>query len=299
MFNFFNKNIKTVVVHDGKFHCDDIFAVAVLKMVYGNIKIIRTRDQSIIDKADFVADVGGIYDPEKNRFDHHQKGGAGFHENGIPFASIGLVWQKYGENLCGLKEIASFIEKNLICAIDADDNGLPLAQYTGIVDPRSLQSYFYAFRPSWKEDQKLYDTNFPKLVGVAIEFLTREISRTKDLIEAQSAVRDAYQKSQDKRIIILDKNYPYNDELTKYPEPIFVVSPRPDGSFGVNTISSDSKNHFELRKKFPESWAGLRDDEISKVSGVADAIFCHNGRFLAVAKSKEGALALAKKALEN
>jgi len=36
---------------------------------------------------------------------------------------------------------------------------------------------------------------------------------------------------------------------------------------------------------------------LAKVTGVPDATFCHNGRFLAVAKSKEGALKLAEIAL--
>ena len=298
IFSLFKKR-PTVVVHDGKFHCDDIFSVATLQLVFGDLKIVRTRDASIIEKADFVADVGGISDPQLNRFDHHQKGGAGFHVNGIPYASFGQVWKKFGTQLCGSQAVADKIEESLVCAIDADDNGVPLVTYIGNAEPRSLQSFFYAYRPSWKEDQKMFNTNFLKLVVVAADFLKREIIKTKDLLEASVAVHLAYENSSDKKVVILEKNYPYNDELQKYPEPIFVVSLRPNGSWGVNTISSDSKHNFELRKKLPESWAGLRDDDMAKASGVSDAIFCHNGRFLAVAKSKEGALALAQKALVN
>ena len=294
------KKAKTVVVHDGKFHCDDIFAVATLELALGQkLNVVRTRDVAQIEKADFVADVGGVHNPDTNRFDHHQKGGAGTHANGIPYASFGLVWKKYGEKLCDSKLVAEKIEENLVCAIDADDNGVPLATFIGNAEPRSLQSFFYAFRPSWKEDQKMYDENFVRLVDVAVDFLKREIVKTKDLIEASSAVSLAYQNALDKRIIILETNYPYNDELQKHQEPVFVVSLRPNGSWGVNTISADHKNHFELRKQLPTAWAGLRDEDMAKASGVSDAIFCHNGRFLAVAKSKEGALALAQKALEN
>ncbi len=299
LFSLFKKKY-IVVVHDGKFHCDDIFAVATLRLVLGDtIRVVRTRDVAQIARADFVADVGGVYDLTINRFDHHQKGGAGTHANGIPYASFGLVWKKFGETLCGSKIVADTIEENLVCAIDADDNGVALASFIGNAEPRSLQSFFYAYRPSWKEDHKMYDENFLQMVDVAVSFLEREIIKTKDLLEASVAVAMAYQKAQDKRIIILETNYPYNDELQKYPEPMFVVSLRPNGSWGVNTISLDHKNHFALRKQLPESWAGLRDGDMAKISGVSDAIFCHNGRFLAVAKSKEGALALAHKALEN
>ena len=84
----------TVVTHNGNFHADDVFSIAVLKHVLPTFKLVRTRDKALIESADYVIDVGGEYDPETNRFDHHQRGGAGERENGIPFSSFGLVWKK-------------------------------------------------------------------------------------------------------------------------------------------------------------------------------------------------------------
>ena len=56
----FLKNKKTVVVHNGNFHPDDVFCVALLSILYdGGIKVTRTRDESVISKADYVMDVGG------------------------------------------------------------------------------------------------------------------------------------------------------------------------------------------------------------------------------------------------
>jgi uncharacterized UPF0160 family protein len=48
----------------------------------------------------------------------------------------------------------------------------------------------------------------------------------------------------------------------------------------------------------PAAWAGLRDDALASVTGVADATFCHNGRFIAAVKSYQGARALASLALQ-
>jgi uncharacterized UPF0160 family protein len=59
------------------------------------------------------------------------------------------------------------------------------------------------------------------------------------------------------------------------------------------------KKSFINRKDLPFSWSGLRDEEFQKVTGVSDAVFCHRALFLAVAKSKEGAIKLAQLALEN
>ena len=297
IFSFF-KHAPTVAIHDGKFHCDDLFAVATLMMAEGDMRVVRTRDESIITKAEFVADVGGIYDPAKNRFDHHQKGGAGFHENGLPYASFGLVWKKYGEQLCGSKDVAFEVEQHLVSQIDADDNGVAIFTPKGDIFPRSLQSFFYAYRPTWKEDQNLFDENFLKLIPVATDFLKREIIKARDMLEADVAILKAYTETVDKRFLVLDKNYPFEEALADKPEVLFVVRPRPNGSFGVGVVP-DGDNYYAHRKPLPETWAGLRDADLARVSGVPDAVFCHNARFLAVAKTKQGALALVQKALEN
>jgi len=61
----------TVCTHSGEFHADDVFAVAILKLVFGDINIVRSRDKTKIAEADIVVDVGEIYDKNENRFDHH------------------------------------------------------------------------------------------------------------------------------------------------------------------------------------------------------------------------------------
>ena len=122
-------NKKKIITHSGTFHADDIFACAVLSLHMKNkVKIIRTRDKSIIEKGDYVVDVGGIYDEQINRFDHHQIGGAGKRPNGIPYASFGLVWKKFGPLLCASKEVAEKIDQKLASPIDAEDNGLDISK---------------------------------------------------------------------------------------------------------------------------------------------------------------------------
>jgi len=81
-------NEVTIATHNGNFHADDVFSVAALKCIYPSIKLIRTRDLELIGQADIVLDVGGVYDPDAGRFDHHQRGGAGERENGIPYSSL-------------------------------------------------------------------------------------------------------------------------------------------------------------------------------------------------------------------
>lgn len=301
MFGFL-KNKKLLVTHGGKFHCDDIFACATIQIYLDekgqDYKLVRTRDEEIIERADYVFDVGGIHDASKNRFDHHQKGGAGERQNGIPYASFGLVWDALGERVCKSKEIKNLIEEELVCSIDADDNGQKLFNLKGNVSPFRLQEYFYAFRPTWKEEPN-YDEIFIDLVQKAKQIIKRLIKKSQDYLEAKVIVEEKYQQAEDKRLIIFDVNLPPAEHvLVDYPEPLYIISPRPEGTWRVGIVPN-AHFSFESRKPLPESWAGLRDEDLQKVTGVSDAVFCHNGRFMAVAKTREGALVLAKLALES
>jgi uncharacterized UPF0160 family protein len=59
----------------------------------------------------------------------------------------------------------------------------------------------------------------------------------------------------------------------------------------MQTVRKDDR---EDKKKLPEDWGGKRDEELQAVTGVKDAIFCHTGRFIAVAKSFEGIMEMAR-----
>ena len=60
---------KTIITHDGKFHADDVFAVATLLLILRrespSVSIVRSRDSALVARADFVIDVGGQYNEEK------------------------------------------------------------------------------------------------------------------------------------------------------------------------------------------------------------------------------------------
>ena len=61
--------------HNGAFHCDEVLACSMLKLLpkFKDAVIIRSRDPKVLETCDIVADVGGIFDPITNRYDHHQK----------------------------------------------------------------------------------------------------------------------------------------------------------------------------------------------------------------------------------
>jgi uncharacterized UPF0160 family protein len=286
------------VTHNDRFHADDVFAAATLKLVFGDeLEIKRSRDEEEIKKADIVFDVGNIYDEEKKRFDHHQKEGAGKRENGIPYASFGLVWKKWGAELCGSKEAFQIVDEKLVQIIDAGDNGHNLFENKiDDVDPYSMDKSFGSFGATWKEEDN-YDEAFVEVVKIAKRILEREIILAKGKVEAIPIIEESYKNSDDKRLLILDLLLPFKLFVKKNKDILFVISPVKDKSlWRINAVQN---KHFENRKDLPKKWAGLRDGELEKVTGVEGSKFCHRNLFLAVAYSKESALKLAKLALEN
>ncbi len=294
--------IKKIITHNGSFHADDIFSCAaiciLLRKKKEGFKIIRTREEGVIAEGDYVFDVGGTYNENENRFDHHQPGGAGRRENGIEYASFGLVWKKIGEELCDSAEAAKIIEEKLVSPIDAFDNGIDLFEPRRGVSPYILERVFMAMEPTWREENLDVNTMFLECVKMAEKILQREIVHARDYILAEQSAREIYRKTSDKRIIVLDKDYPAEFTVENFPDAFFVIYPRRDGTWGAKTIRLE-KDSFRNRKDFPLGWAGLRYEEAARATGVPDAIFCHRSLFMAVAKSKEGAIKLAELALKN
>jgi len=297
---------KIIITHSGSFHADDVFACASLSILLEKkqqpFKIIRTRNEKIIKTGDFIIDVGGKYNPAKNLFDHHQKEGASKRKNGIPYASFGLVWKKYGPEISNNKIVAQKIDRILIQPIDAGDNGT--AYYKplfGNILPYEFHSIFGAYSPSWKENTDL-DKLFLKMVMLAKDIIKREIKKNTDSIEMEKIIENIYQNTYDKRIIVVTLPFSRFDivnTLGKYKKPIYAIYPeRGDKDWRIVGINKRPGSYL-TRKPLPKSWAGKTGEAFRKVTGIKEAKFCHRTKFLAVADNKEGAIALARLSLNK
>lgn len=293
-----------IVTHSGGFHADDTFGVAALTLLLGeeNVEIARSRDHEIIARGDYVLDVGGVYDPVKNRFDHHQAGGAGKRDNGIPYAAFGLIWKHYGEAVAGSKAAADAIDRRLVQPIDAFDNGVELYTLNGYdVSPYIIQNVFMALEPAWGESVT-HDQDFFDALVLAKKILSREIVQEQQNVKAFSVIEKAYKEASDKRVIVVESDPTIRrtilmEVLSRYPEPIYIIRKHEDEGKWQVICAVDDIRSFTNRKDLPAAWAGKHDGELAAVTGVPDATFCHNSRFIAVTCSKEGALKLAELAL--
>lgn len=288
--------MKTIVTHNGIFHADDIFAVATLLLVYPGSTVVRTRNQELITKGDIVVDVGGIYDDQSERFDHHQAGGAGERENGIPYASFGLVWKHYGRELVNDMEW-NIIEEKLVMPTDALDNAFPLSSpFVSDITKYSISDFFESFILPDMDDED-FNAAFSAVTTIAKDLLVREIAKAQYTRESLEVLEQAYTEADDKRIILLDKSRPWKDMLMSKPEPLYAVYPVSNG-WAAQAVPV-SRAGFTTRHSFPLEWAGKTDGELARLTGVPDAIFSHRGRHLVIAKSQKGAVELVNKSLKS
>jgi uncharacterized UPF0160 family protein len=286
----------TVITHNGIFHADDVFSIAALKQIFPSFHLVRTRDSDAIAKADIVVDVGGQYVPEKLRFDHHQRDGAGHRENGIPYSSFGLIWKKYGLQICGGEQnVADGVDSGLVSTIDAIDCG----HVEGLAEGISLSQSISMFNPTWEEEDEDIDKCFDEAVVFASRILERFIASATGGIKAKEIVAKAIKKAKDPRVIVLEKFTPWKRTVHALSEDaLYIVYPSQTGQWRIQTVPVEPGS-FENKKSLPASWGGLSDNELRDMTGINDAMFCHNGLFIAGAESFESVMEMASLALND
>jgi uncharacterized UPF0160 family protein len=289
-----------IATHDGSFHADEVFAVAALGLIDSGVEVIRSRDRATLAAADLRVDVGFHYDPATGDFDHHQREFDAARENGIRYASFGLIWREYGARICGGdNEVAAAVDATLVQPVDANDTGQQLAQ--PIVDgvyPMTVNGVIGGFNARWDEELSAdaERARFDEAVALAHGILTREIASAASGRSAARLVLEAIAAAEDPRVVELAVNAPWKQVLVPAaPEAQFVIYPKRQG-FGLEAVPRELGT-FENRRDLPAEWGGLEHADLVAVTGVEDALFCHAKRFLVVARSLEGTRRLAGLAL--
>lgn len=302
-----DKTINFIGTHSGKFHCDDITACTLLLFLYPEAEIIRSRKTDDLNKCEIVVDVGGAQNLNEPLFvlDHHQPEGAGVRKNGVPYASAGLVWKVFGESILQKLEpeatedkiayLLNALDAVIMQPIDAHDCGYtPAAPIGGF----SFSIYISLFNPFWNEESSA-EKGFMEAIDHVSYCLKRLIKKESGIFDAIGVVEEGYQKQEKEAILVLDRYVPWQDTLFKngWDAILYVIYPGFDpDEWKVRCVPKEA-NGWENRLPLPDSWGGLRNEEFSRVSGVKDVCFCHANLFLAGAKSRESAIALAKKSL--
>ncbi|TMV70550.1 MYG1 family protein, partial [Thioclava sp. BHET1] len=293
-----------LVTHSGGFHADELFSSVILTRLFPEAKLVRSRAPEWITPAEdrIIYDVGGAFDSEARIFDHHQRG-APVRADGQPLSSFGLIWAQYGLDYLAALDVpeadreavhASF-DQSFVLPVDLVDNGVVSPSEAGPLSSMTLPGLLETLRPVFDEsDPEAEDRAFQLALGVARAFAEARVARSAAKLRAAGMVARAIAAAGEGRVLELPMGMPFRPAVVKAGADhlLFVICPR-----GQDWTLGGIRRHdegFELRADLPAAWAGLNGAELERVSGVTGASFCHNGRFIAAAKSREAVLAMAE-----
>ncbi len=286
------KNPRSVGVHDGAFHADEVTACALLLLfdLVDRDKVIRTRDPKKLERCAYICDVGGIYDPSKKLFDHHQSDYRGL------LSSAGMILLYLKEEKIISEDAYLLFNNTLVYGVDLHDNGRPpevpgTCTFSHIISNYNPVEYNAA---SAEQD---------KAFSAALDFTYSHIKRGWNRFNSIGLHRDcvAERMQKDKDYLIFDEAVPWMENFfalggEDHPA-AFVIMPSNQG-WKLRGIPPTYRDRMSVRVPLPKKWAGLLDEDLKKVSGISGAIFCHKGRFISVWETLDDAMEAYHKTLK-
>jgi len=265
------QTVNHVYTHSGKFHADDVFSFALLRILNPDIQVHRVNEVLPEHK-------GIIFDIGWGEFDHHQKD-AKVRENSVPYAAFGLLWKQAGTAFFTQKAADKFDEK-FIQPLDLNDN-------TG--EPDTIAALIGDFNPAWNQKKDLQE-EFLKAADFAEKILVHKIEHIQSNEVAKDIV-EPYVKSAQDGILVLDQYVPWRKAIENT-SVAFVVFPSDRGGYNAMTVKDDVTK--EAKIDFCEEWYGKSKEELIRLSNVATLRFCHKAGFLIATDNKEDAIMACK-----
>lgn len=201
-------------------------------------------------------------------------------------------------------------------AFDANDNGI--SAYPSEIKPLFHRSWdIFAqvniLNPDWNEDNVDIQERFLQAVQLVRSNFEAVLKKyTKSWLLGRSilercllAVPMDDATSPESQILVLDQFCPWQDHLfdlegdkgVKNPILYALYEDSMKRSWRVHAVPK-GPDTFECRLALPETWRGLRDQELSDASGISGCVFVHRGGFIGAHATKEGAMEMAKQSLK-
>lgn len=265
----------TGYTHAGIFHADELFCTALFRILNPEFKVTRGFNPEST-KADVIYDIGG------GEFDHHGEPEFRDDGTGIPYASFGKVWRKYGcrfLNEAGQKRFdRQFVER-----LDAHDNGGARNQLSEVIS---------SLNPNWDDPTETPDTQFYIALDFAQGILERQIVSAQAFEKAESIANDV--KEQDTVVGVIEHFAPIIGYLAgNQSDKKFLVYPAIRGGWNAQVIPV-APGSRDPKCPFPKEWWGQPKDNLPD-----DITFCHNTGFMIAASTKEAAIKACVVALER
>lgn len=313
---------KIIAVHSGTYHLDELLATAMQLFLNSfdgkNSVIVRTRNLKTLNKCDYVYDVGKIYNPKEHRYDHHMpEFNVTMPDKETKLSSAGLFWLNQGKEL-----ISKFFDTNnqklieklwfkvydeYIEQVDAHDNGIQVAnemkfsissKASMISNPSNaseevIEQYFYFYL------QKVICDLFEYLFKIKSKFLPE-----REIIE--QAFADRLKHDESGKVLVLRKYcsswkehlFDIEKENGVFENTLFVIFfDEKDKTWRIAAVPKKLQS-FGDRVSLPRPWCQCKAENLSEVIGVPDCTFVHANGFIGGNKTFDGALSMAKLAIE-
>jgi uncharacterized UPF0160 family protein len=332
---------KVIGTHSGTFQADEALGVWMLRQLpeYRNSKVVRSRDPKVLEKLPIVIDVGGIYDHDALRYDHHQRGYDERFDEGkegtdggrcTKLSASGLVYRHYGRevikqyypNLSNESLELAYVKlyDSMLEALDAIDTGVEMVEDGVDVlykDSTGLSSRVSRTNPRWNEVDE--STGQPPNPDERFEIASKMcgddfLSVMTKIVESDIPARDFVERSLLKRhetdasgeIIALEsgglpwRGHLYDLEKEHNVDPLIKFVLYTDQA-GMWRVQAVTVEGrgFENRLSLPEEWRGVRDQDLAKLAGIPGCTFCHAAGFIGGNETYEGALEMARVALSK
>lgn len=327
--------LKAIGTHSGSFQADEALGVFLLRQLkrWSSVPLVRSRDPAQLATLEIVIDVGGEYDHEKLRYDHHQRGFAetfgGSGGSAIKLSSCGLVYKHYGREVLAalhpqlsansgqLEWVYEKVYADFIQGLDAIDNGIEVCdgpkRYR---DGSGLSARVGRLNSRWNETDPAGDSaaaaedaRFEKASTMCgADFTSFVESVVASELPARELVKAALQKrnevdSTGRLLCFVSGGMPWKTHLYELERKhgieggvAFVMYTDQSGMWRVQAVTAEGTD-FTNRVDLPEAWRGVREAALVAASGIVGARFCHAGGFICGNDTYEGALAMARAAL--
>jgi uncharacterized UPF0160 family protein len=254
---------KSFGTHNGHFHADEVTAGALL-ILFDLVKkdlIFRTREEDVLQRCEYIGDVGGKYDSEKKLFDHHQAD----YQGSLSSAGMVLLYLKRQKIIS--PDLYEFLNRSFVLGVDAHDIGNVKLK----VGSCSFSQIIETFVPLGEEvDDIEMDRSFFEALSFTINFLKRLLNRFYYFQETKKIVKK-HMETKD-RFIIFDHALSWVEsffELGGKEHPaLFIIMPSRD-QWKLRAIPPSYEERMNVRVPLPKEWAGLRGEKLKEVSGIA------------------------------
>ena len=296
---------KTVVTHNGLFHADEAFGTAFLSLLLGSeeVRIVRSRNPQEIEDAYVALDVGGVYDNDGLRYDHHQREFTEVHEGtSVKLAACGLIWRHFGSvvitklhpelDVDQVQTLWQSVDETICRPVDMQDNG----QCTFKTEDAEAQALTVSMMVAAFNQQDIYspaqDEAFMGVVKILKEYILNFLRAGANKLQLLKEAEETVKAQLGSRVLVLDKFLPYRETVLKANAEeggqFDLVTYPAKGQWNIQTIPLDDtpENFYSQRVSLPQRLWGLTGPDASKESlGGCDLVFCHKTGFLAAVKA--------------